>query len=541
MSDYIHFRPLDLNKTIFASRLIAFFPAEGFAIFEGYCRVGKADLPYEVSIYRDQPMVWMAAMFRVIVTDIYKKDIQPLEKESVACNCEPSDCGPSECGPGECDCNIQFFPSDIIILKFYILEQFNEWPQLTWNFSIDNRFTSAKTLLDRYMSLLELPEDQFEPYMSRKEDADFYKGYHALIAADNEDIFRHQYKLVGRPKKGGGVDLRILDMLSEWNKMNRLVTRYIDKDYGNKAFLANAMKFLEWLQEGVPFLHKWCADFLCNETLEDKLRGWLTYGVTIGSHAYACDSVCGYITKKPVPVEFEKHWQLFFRKSDDDADIITLNDLEFDISFKHYGKLMTDMAAECSISRCDDPDILDIHKDLPCNGGLMCILCEEQQEQWIKIVTKRFKSLRNIFINKECFAEFIKLWICAVKGMSDKEQESIKYCWPPVRMHTIHERWRSAETTLYVDECISQLLKYREDLYYKYKTRPKVEFELIQDFQRIFEEYKIPYNALGEGGNRYNEIFLFLTNILPKLSYMLAADLQRCKELTDIFAVLPDE
>jgi len=29
-------------------------------------------------------------MFRVIITDIYKKDIQPLEKKSEACNCDAS-------------------------------------------------------------------------------------------------------------------------------------------------------------------------------------------------------------------------------------------------------------------------------------------------------------------------------------------------------------------------------------------------------------------------------------------------------------------
>jgi hypothetical protein len=175
MSDYIHFNSTGLDDTIHVVDLIAFFINEGTAIFEGYSRVKKENLPHIVDVYRSHPKFNnIVAMFKIRITEIYKKDLEPPRKEKE--KDETHNCDPDECG-----CCIRFFPKDIMILKFEILQYDNIHPSINWNFCVDNRFSGPAELITRYMKLLELPEDPYEPYSPLASDDEFYTGYHEMM------------------------------------------------------------------------------------------------------------------------------------------------------------------------------------------------------------------------------------------------------------------------------------------------------------------------------------------------------------------------
>jgi hypothetical protein len=180
MSDYIHFM-LPTDKFIYARRLVAFFPCEGYAIFEGYSHLKKEDLPYEVTIDRYQPGINASGQFVVQVTGIFKKDLwRPVKKDK-----EPHYCDPDECG-----CSISFFPCDIIILRFQVLKAYDS--NYTWDFCVDNRFLNTRDLINAYLGLQDLPADMYAEYESREEDASFYEGYH-IVMDNNDDIYKGQY------------------------------------------------------------------------------------------------------------------------------------------------------------------------------------------------------------------------------------------------------------------------------------------------------------------------------------------------------------
>ncbi len=320
----------------------------------------------------------------------------------------------------------------------------------------------------------------------------------------------------------------ILPVLEKWDELYRLANNNIRKDFGNKEFLRNCITFFNYVEEQIPFLLKWSSEYMGDLPFQDKLRGWLTYGIK-------------NTTETRRPINFENYWKLFFRKNGAQPDIVTLDSIDFDVSYRSYLKLIDDMKQEKDFSNCTIPDILDIHKDILCDDGIYCSLCEDQEERWRVFVSKKYKSMNNIFINRTLGELFIEKWLDAVLQLSDTEQEQINFTWPPVRSYSIHKFLHDGKQYDY-NEYLSELIKERDKRYYGYSFRPKVEFEFINDLSLSLVDYSISQiYPLKNTKNQYNEIYLVLSHILSYVSYALYIDRKRCNELIDIFAKLPDE
>jgi hypothetical protein len=167
MSDYLHLydNNADSNYAVsmFARKLVAFFPRDGFAVFEGYCHLKQAELPYTVTAYATKNIGTKSTVgvFRIYITEVFKKVIaSPSWKKKEVCNCQPS---------SECECFISFFPSNIIILKFTTDDE----KELNWNMTVDPKFT-----LERYMNLVDDPgyDKSYKPG-----NQEFYDEYHKFI------------------------------------------------------------------------------------------------------------------------------------------------------------------------------------------------------------------------------------------------------------------------------------------------------------------------------------------------------------------------
>ena len=534
MCDAIRIECDDFYKVICVRNLVAFLPEEGYIIFEGYSRIKKEDLPCKIKCNRYQKKCNMAGYFEANVTEIYKKDLQPEPKEDTGHECEDD----------ECDCRYSFCSSDIIIFKINILKKEKDdatsklYPEINFAYCIDNRFKSMNELIDRYTNLVEVPEDTYESYDTRESDKDFYSGLHKLM--DKEcDIFDSQYLEYYKTTKYKGLvngakkiplipDTSILPVLDRWSELYGNANRSVGLNYGNKTFLKNTLEFFDYVEEQIPFLQKWCAEYVCDLPFQDKLRGWLTYGIKNGTN----------IGKEPK--DFEKFWKLFFRKPGDEADIIMLDFTDFDVSYRHYLKLMDDMKKEKDYRNCKVSRILNLHKDIPCDEGFGCGRCEEQEDRWHVIVSNKYKRMNNIFINPKLGELFVEKWLEAVIKLEDTEQEKINFIWPPVRQYRIREGFLKFNCDY--DEYISILIKERDRTYHGYFMRPKVEYEFIKDLQSSLCDFSIrDIYPLREGPNQYNEIYLFLSKLLSHISYILYIDRKRCNELVEIFNRLPDE
>jgi hypothetical protein len=534
MCDDIRIECDDFYKRIFVRNLIAFLPEDGYIIFEGYSYIKKEDLPCKIKCNRYQMKCNMTEYFEAEVTEIYKKDLQPEPKEDTGHECEDDDC----------DCRYSFFSSDIIIFKINITRKEKDnavsklYPEINFAYCIDNRFKSMNELIDRYTNLVEVPEDTYEPYDIRESDKEFYIGLHNLM--DKEcDIFDSQYIEYYKTTKYKGMvngakkiprapDTSILPILEKWSKLYGNAHRGIGLNFGNKTFLKNTLEFFDYVEEQIPFLQKWCAEYVCDLPFQDKLRGWLTYGIKNGAN----------IGKEPK--DFEKFWKLFFRKEGNEEDVIMLNFTNFDVSYRHYLKLINDMEKEKDMNNCKVSRILNIHKDLPCDGDLCCFRCEEKENRWHAIVSNKYKSMNNIFINPKLGELFVEKWLEAVLKLEDNEQEKINFIWPPVRDYIIEVGY--SENHYEYNQYISELIKERDRTYHGYVIRPKVEFEFIDDLRNSLNDFSISsIYPIREGPNQYNEIYLFLSHLLTYVSYILHIDRKRCNELVEIFSKLPDE
>jgi hypothetical protein len=527
MLDYIQILS---DKTIFARRLVAYLPKEGYIIFEGYCYVKEEDLPYKINIIRNHKEL-NSVYIDAEILEIYKKDLQNISEEH-------------NCSDDECDCNISFFSLNIIILKFNILNNpiDKEFPLIDWSYCIDNRFTTMDELITRYLNLLDIPDRPFEPYDSRKEDKEFYIGFHKIMDKEH-DIFSSQYDellkslyfkgLVNGARKAPRVASNsVIPILEKWHQLYKTMDKNISTEYGNKQFLQDCMTFFNYAEEHTPFLLQLCAEYVCDLPFYDKLRGWLTYGIK-------------NTTVNNTPKEFEKHWKLFFRRKDEEADIVLLDSIEFDVSYTHYIKLCKEMEKEKEFKYCNVPEIIDSHKDIKCNGGLVCLHCEEQYDEWSTIVTKKYRSMNNIFINRKLGLLFIEKWLDAVIKLKDTELERIQFVWPPPREYRIRKLLSSfskSENVYTFDEYISEFIKERDRRYHGYFVRPKVEFEFIRDLRFALFDYSIEdIYPFKESANQFNEIYLLLSHILSYISYALYIDKKRCLELVDIFDRLPGD
>jgi hypothetical protein len=199
------------------------------------------------------------------------------------------------------------------------------------------------------------------------------------------------------------------------------------------------------------------------------------------------------------------------------------------------------MKAEKKSKNYTVPEIVELHKGLECNGDFYCDYCEEQEHRWGIVVSDKYKSMNNIFINRKLGEIFVEKWLEGVLNLDCAEQEQIKFIWPPLRNYTLRKNCRDV---LYeYGEFISELIRERDRTYHGYFVRPKVEFEFIMDLQQSLRDYSIEADLckLRNYPNQYNEIYMFLSHILTYVSYMLYIDKKRCCELIDIFNTLLDE
>jgi hypothetical protein len=165
MSQYLHLDDTTPNSkyavSIYAHRLIAFFPKDGFAAFEGYCHLQKDELPYTINAYTKYAPNTPVGIFKLCITEVIRKIVQaPSWEKKEECTCQATDF---------CECSIRFFPSNIVIIKFTTEDE----KDVDWDKKIDPNFS-----LERYMSLVDEP-DYGTPYKLANQD--FYDEYHKFI------------------------------------------------------------------------------------------------------------------------------------------------------------------------------------------------------------------------------------------------------------------------------------------------------------------------------------------------------------------------
>ncbi len=492
---------------IFADELIAFFPDEGFLAFEGYGMIPADQLPCMVTAWRSKED-WKryggtidGELFQLRITASYKKDVQ--EPKEARADRPPHGCD----DPIECGCGIQFFPRDLILYRFDVVSCSDKTGH-DFRYCIDDRFKSPSQLIERYMALAELPENQWESYDTCEADREFFVGYDE-IKQRNKNMYQNKFDQLAVKRRPRSYD-SFLALLNEWN------TRFRHVPNDKMAHLTHLLSFFEFIKTNLPVLQAWCDTYQQEITLEEKLQGWLTYG----------------LQTQRIPLDyFKKHWKLFFRLGNDSADIATLNGRSYDISYPHYLVLIKRMKKERDFSQCTSDEIHNKHKGIACSNPLDCVLCDEQQTLWRASVYERYRAMNNVFINRTCGIHFLEAWMSEVIRMRDKEKASIHYVWPPMAVYQTPRFYGRNENLPYSQkDYIRDSLSVRSNLYDPYEDKPRDIIEHLGDFLQTMTAYELPDSAFVDGPNRWNEVYLFLSSFVSYAPVLLPVDEACCRE-----------
>jgi len=257
-------------------------------------------------------------------------------------------------------------------------------------------------------------------------------------------------------------------------------------------------------------MKEWCADYLRNMTLKDKLRAWLTYGVEQrASGAY-----------------FTKHWQLFFRSKE--ADLVTLEGEVFDISYPHAQILLKRMHKEAQSARLGGCSS-SLHEGIPCNNTstTFCMLCEEKQILKAADVYRTYRQGSNIFVNWDLKGKFVASWLRSVSKMTEEQKATIHYVWPPQMVY--HRRdcgiFGSGQEECTRGEFLTALVKERKMLYDPQLPREPDDAERFASM--AMHMYRLPDGLVTEWYICWDEVYLFLARFLSYAPMLLKLDLAK--------------
>lgn len=464
------------STTLLAKELIAFEPSHGFAIILGITGFRESWDSYPVTIHTSYPGISGHAVFHVMMRDIQRKKSLPA-------------------GSWE-----------IIVLMFDVIEVRNEYPCLDWNICFDTRFDSPALMLERYLALETNTDLPFVHHDLREEDRVFLEETERLWKAGVDryaEVYDRLRAIQDRVRHGPDRSYDAMaSVLLEWKTRLR-------------TFSSDTAAFLAFLETNLAFLESWCSQYLAEMSLEEKLRGWLTYGLR---------------TTIPLPY-FQEHWKLFFRLEGCEADTIVLDNTSYDISYRHSRALLARMEKEV---RDAENAHLDLHPGIPCSreGGTFCLRCEEAKTLKAAEVYRSYRQRNNVFVNWELGGRFIDAWLLAMSRMTEEEKATIHYVWPPELVyHTgdIFFSWDGGcvcSRESFVDGLVSQ----RQYAYRSFEPR---EPEDVPRFLHLTlsPSYSLPDSLFVEGPNRWNEVHLFLLRFLSYAPTILPLDMEKCQAL----------
>ena len=267
----------------------------------------------------------------------------------------------------------------------------------------------------------------------------------------------------------------------------------------------HAVRGIEIVEKNVEIVEQALTEYLESKKQKSFIREWLLYGIQLLSREFV-----PYSYANDLPPDVKEVWPLFF----DDTMLEG-----YDISYPKTKDLMKMIREKSSISLCDDPDILAIHKDKKCNCMYMCSYCEEMEVAWHKKVRSMYATPKNIFLHKNVQSEFVEKWCSTVHNYPFK--------WPPTKVYhqgSIYyvSGYNNVCITDYADMCA-----YVKETRKKYKEEGKTPLqccdELCHDILSTFHFISATDSDLT--------IFMKLWSKIDMIPLWIAYDKARCKEI----------
>lgn len=197
----------------------------------------------------------------------------------------------------------------------------------------------------------------------------------------------------------------ILPLLTRWNEIIQILRQTSvpsDVNYYNSHYNLELMiELCNHIKSVLPTIYDWSFSYLSAHRKSAWIRSMLACGQYFVKRALWNQTLDG----QPPP-QFLDDWNAMFYGR---AEVFTC-----DIDFRVAYDIVVSAISHMDYEYCDDPNILEIHKEKPCTGdGCFCDLCETAADAWVKKIREDVGAINNIFLNPSLTDAFINTFMNA--------------------------------------------------------------------------------------------------------------------------------
>lgn len=260
------------------------------------------------------------------------------------------------------------------------------------------------------------------------------------------------------------------------------------------------LRLMNYLEKHMESFEAALAEYIASPS-PTFLYEWIEYGIS---------TLCRLLYDDDLYADMKKYWPLFFEGPDLYEG--------YEISYENTRKTIELLRKESPISKCDDPVILAIHTNIPCDCVYMCSYCEQMETAWKQKVMQRYTHPMNIFLYKEHRVPFLRVWIAAHPTYSS-------CLWPPTKIYHQTPRYGSQPSVWITD--FAEMCAYVKEARKKYKQGGKTPIqcydELCHDLQSLFYRLRVTDSDMI--------LFIALWNHMDMIPLWIRYEKGRCHEI----------
>jgi hypothetical protein len=280
---------------------------------------------------------------------------------------------------------------------------------------------------------------------------------------------------------------------------NRTHVRYHNV---NEAIQHTRLLFEHIAQHSKP-IQDWLDVYLAEHRTEICLRYWLESG-----HEYCMQYLEHGHAYTPMHAR-RQEWDTLFQGP-------TFR--SYDVGWEQALQIVQRARRNMDVEICRDEAILAIHKDKPCvSNGWYCDLCDDMEHAWKRAVKQQVLQSKHVLLNKSLHEEFL------TRAIQSEVVQRIKKDW---EFPIVYEP--NVETLEGIQKCVQE----RRSVYAKQGKTP---YQACTEFLSI-----LAHSTTGCWISQSHlqtdwEVFQHLMCRLPVIHHAIPIDLQRCKEIEDMF------
>jgi len=297
--------------------------------------------------------------------------------------------------------------------------------------------------------------------------------------------------------------MTIRPILETWVELQTKILAFHKGPYKHNIVHAihNIRNLANHIQEHLATIQAWLNTYLDANREELCIRNWLETANEYFLHWLDTKQDYGHISSRI------HEWDAMFP---DDT-----------VCFSQASTIVRRTVQQMNPDLCDDPDILETHKDKPCvSNGWYCDMCDDIEHAWKAKLVRKVTQSEHVLLNRSLHDAF---WN-KVKGSTH-----IPTTWTFPKIY--NDAYSLYEKPIETKEGMIQAANSRRRVYTKQGKTP---FQACEEFLSVLSSLDSGWTIQGHQIDTDWKIFRQCIHKMDIVSYVLSLDLVRCREIEDM-------